>query len=112
MRIRLASPDITDVEIKAVREVLRSPHLALGPKLVAFEKKIAETVGVCFAVATSSGTSALHLVVRALGIGRGDEVITTPFSFIASSNCILFEGGNAGLRGHRAPHALHRPGEG
>ena len=90
--IPLSRPDITDREIDAVLEVLRGPNLALGPRLAAFEKAIAEIAGVCFAVAANSGTSALHLVVRALGIGRGDEVITTPFSFIASSNCILFEG--------------------
>ena len=91
MEIPLARPDITDVEIKAVVEVLRTSHLALGPKLKEFENAIADYAGVRHAVAVNSGTSALHLIVRALGIGEGDEVITTPFSFISSSNCILYE---------------------
>ena len=93
MKIPLASPDVTAREIEAVLEVLHSSHLALGPRLAAFEAAMTTLTGVHHAIATNSGTSALHLVVRALGIGRGDEVITTPFSFIASSNCILFEGG-------------------
>jgi len=91
MEIPLARPDITDAEIKAVVEVLRTSHLALGPKLKEFENAIADYTGVRHAVAVNSGTSALHLIVRALGIGEGDEVITTPFSFISSSNCILYE---------------------
>lgn len=90
--IPLAKQDITDAEKKAVMEVLDSPKLALGPKLGAFEKKLSDFAGVKYAVAVNSGTSALHLIVRALGIGKGDEVITTPFSFIASANCILYEG--------------------
>jgi len=91
VRIPLAQPDLTEAEVEAVTAVLRTPHLALGPKLREFESAIAKFIGVHHAVATNSGTSALHLVVRALGIGLGDEVITTPFSFIASSNCILYE---------------------
>jgi perosamine synthetase len=67
-------------------------RLALGPRIKAFENAIADFAKVGYAIATSSGTSALHLIVRALGIGEGDEVITTPFSFISSANCILFEG--------------------
>ena len=90
--IPLAKPDIVKSDVKAVLEVLRSSTLALGPKLDAFEKNIAEYVGVRYAVATNSGTSALHLIIRALGLRGGDEVITTPFSFIASSNSILFDG--------------------
>ncbi|HCP31965.1 TPA: polysaccharide biosynthesis protein [Candidatus Acetothermia bacterium] len=92
MKIPLAKPDITAREIEAVVGILRTPQLSLGPKLEEFEKKLAEYAGVNHAVATNSGTSALHLIIRALGIGPGDEVITTPFSFIASANCILFEG--------------------
>jgi len=92
MEIPLARPDIVESDVKAVLEVLRSSTLALGPKLDAFEKNIAEYVGVRYAVATNSGTSALHLIIRALGLRGGDEVITTPFSFIASSNSILFDG--------------------
>ncbi|MCK4393527.1 DegT/DnrJ/EryC1/StrS family aminotransferase [Candidatus Bipolaricaulota bacterium] len=91
MNIPLARPDITEREIEAVVAVLRTPQLALGPKLKEFEDAIAEYSGVRYAVAVNSGTSALHLIIRALGIGAGDEVITTPFSFISSSNCILFE---------------------
>jgi len=91
MRIPLARPDITEAEIEAVLGVLGTPQLALGPRLKAFEERIAEYAGVNYAVATNSGTSALHLIVRALGIGEEDEVVTTPFSFIASANCILYE---------------------
>jgi dTDP-4-amino-4,6-dideoxygalactose transaminase len=87
----LSSPDITEKEIIAVNEVLQTRFLALGPKLVEFEEKMAGYVGRRYGVAVNSGTSGLHLLVRALGIGEGDEVITTPFSFIASANCILFE---------------------
>jgi len=93
MRIPLARPDIAEREIEAVVEVLKTSHLALGPKLKEFEDAIAAYAGVRYAVAVNSGTSALHLIIRALGIGPGDEVITTPFSFIASSNCILYEKG-------------------
>lgn len=91
MKIPLAKPNITNLERKAVFEVLKTPNLSLGPKLKEFEKKIAKYVGVKYAVAVNSGTSALHLMIRALDIKDGDEVITTPFSFISSSNCILFE---------------------
>lgn len=91
MGIPLARPEITECEVEAVVQVLRTPYLSLGPKLEEFEKKIADYVGTKYAVAVNSGTSALHLIIRALGIKEGDEVITTPFSFIASANCILFE---------------------
>jgi len=89
--IPLARPDLTEREVEAVVRVLRTPRLSLGPALEAFERKLAEVAGVKHAVAVNSGTSALHLCVKALGVGEGDEVITTPFSFIASANCILFE---------------------
>jgi len=91
MEIPLARADITDAEIEAVVEVLKTSYLALGPKLKEFENAIADYAGVRHAVAVNSGTSALHLIIRALGIGEGDQVITTPFSFVSSSNCILFE---------------------
>jgi len=90
-KIPLARPNITNLDRRTVLEVLETPYLSLGPKLKEFERKIAKYVGVKYAVAVNSGTSALHLIVRALGIKGGDEVITTPFSFIASANCILFE---------------------
>ncbi|MDP6381043.1 MAG: DegT/DnrJ/EryC1/StrS family aminotransferase [Phycisphaerae bacterium] len=90
--IPLSSPDISEADIDAVVEVLRTPNLSLGPKLPEFESKFALFMGSRHAVAVNSGTSALHLCIRAMGIGPGDEVITSPFSFIASANCILFEG--------------------
>ena len=91
MNIPLSSPDITEKDVTAVLDVLRTPHLSLGPKLPEFEKEFARYIGVKYAIAVNSGTSGLHLCVRGLEIKDGDEVITTPFSFIASSNCILFE---------------------
>ncbi len=89
--IPLSKPDITQAEKTAVLGVLNGSRLSLGPKLPEFEKMMADFVGVKHAVAVNSGTSGLHLIIRALGIKEGDEVVTTPFSFIASSNCILFE---------------------
>lgn len=92
MKIPLSRPDITAVERQAVLDVLESPNLSFGPKLTEFERAMAKYVGVRHAVAVNSGTSALQLIVRSLGIGPGAEVITTPFSFIASANCIVVEG--------------------
>ena len=89
MKVNLSRPDITEKEIQAVVEVLRTPNLSLGPKIGEFEQKMAQYVGTKHAVSINSGTSALFLCLKALGIGRGDEVITTPFTFIASTNCIL-----------------------
>lgn len=91
-KIPLSKPDITDSEKNAVLGVLNTPNLSLGEKYLEFEKLMADFAGVKYAIAVNSGTSGLHLIIKALGIGRGDEVITTPFSFIASANCILFEG--------------------
>ncbi len=93
MEIPLARPDITPAEIDAVVAVMKTPHLSLGPKLAEFEAAFARYCGTQYAVAISSGTAALHLCMAAIGIRPGDEVISTPFSFVASSNCILFEGG-------------------
>ena len=92
MTIPLSQPDITQKEINSVVNVLKTPHLALGPKLKEFEDNFTKYIGVKHAVAVNSGTSGLHLLIRALGIKNGDEIITTPFSFIASANCILYEG--------------------
>ncbi len=91
MRIPLSRPDIGEREIESVTRVLRSGQLSLGPVLAEFEEKFAQYAGTRFAIATNSGTSALHLCVRALGIGSGDEVLTTSFSFVASVNCLLYE---------------------
>jgi len=90
--IPLSSPDITEVEEALVLKTLRSRRLAIGPMVEEFEQLVAARAGCREGVAVSSGTSGLHLVMRALNIGPGDEVITTPFSFVASSNCILFVG--------------------
>ncbi len=91
-RIPLASPDVDESDVEAVTSVLRSDVLSLGPAGPAFERAIAEYAGARNAIAVNSGTSGLHLAVIALGIGAGDEVVTTPFSFVASTNCFLFEG--------------------
>lgn len=91
IQIPLSGSDITEKEKKAVLNVLESPYLSLGPRLPEFEEKMSSYIGTKHAIAVNSGTSALHLIVRALGITAGDEVITTPFSFVSSSNCILFE---------------------
>jgi perosamine synthetase len=91
-RIPLARPVIGEREEELVLEVLRSGMLSLGPMLPRFERAFAERIGVADAVAVSSGTTALHLAVRELGWGEGDEVLTTPLTFVASSNCLLFEG--------------------
>ena len=89
--IPMSSPHLTEDDINAVTQVLETPHLSQGPKVAAFEEAIASYVGSRHAVAVNSGTSGLHLAVIAAGIDEGDLVITTPFSFIASANCILFE---------------------
>ncbi len=91
-RVPLARPDISQDDIDAVVSVLRTPHLSLGPKLPEFEEAFASFHGMARGVAVNSGTSALHLIVRALELGPGDEMITSPFTFIASANCALFEG--------------------
>ena len=90
--IPMASADLNESDIQAVLEVLRSGRLALGPKLEEFEHLMAEYIGVRHAVAVSSGTAALHLIVRALGIGKGDEVLVPAFTFAASVNAFLYEG--------------------
>jgi len=92
MQIHLSRPDVTEREIDAVCAVLRGPDLSLGPKLAAFERAFAEYVGRRRAIAVNSGTSGLFLCMSALGIGPGDEVITTPFTFIASATSIMMAG--------------------
>lgn len=90
--IHMAKPQIGAEEKQAVMEVLDSGIIAQGPRVKAFEEGFAEMCGTKFAVATSSGTTALHLALLAHGIGAGDEVITSAFTFIASANSILFTG--------------------
>ncbi len=92
IRVNLSRPDIGDAEISAVVEVLRSPNLSLGPKLGEFEDAFCRYIGTKRAVAVNSGTSGLYLCLKALGIGHGDEVITTPFTFIASVTTIMMTG--------------------
>jgi perosamine synthetase len=92
MIMQMSSADLDDSDVQAVLEVLRSGRLALGPKAVDFERSVAEYAGVEHAVAVSSGTAALHLIVKALGIGAGDEVLVPSFTFVASVNALLYEG--------------------
>ncbi len=92
IRVHLSRPDITGAEIEAVREVLTGPNLSLGPKLGEFEEAFKRYSGRKYAVAVNSGTSGLFLCMKALGIGPADEVITTPFTFIASVTSIMMAG--------------------
>ena len=92
MRYPLAKPNIGRKEEKHVLEVLRSGVLSIGPKVEEFEKRFALYIGAKYACAVSSGTAGLHLALIAAGITEGDEVITTPFSFVASANAILYVG--------------------
>jgi len=89
--IPLAKPVIGEAEEQAVLAVLRSGQLSLGPRVPAFEQAFAERVGARQACAVSSGTTGLHLALRAVGVGAGDEVVTSPFSFVASANAPLYE---------------------
>jgi perosamine synthetase len=89
--IPLARPVIGPAEEAAVLEVLRSGQLSLGPRVVAFEEQFARFVGARRACAVSSGTAGLHLALRAAGVSDGDEVVTSPFSFVASANAVVFE---------------------
>jgi perosamine synthetase len=93
LRVQLSAPDITSEELHLVDEVLRSGQLSQGPMLEVFENEFAGKFGARHAVAVSSGTAALHVAMIAAGVREGDVVITTPFSFVASSNSILFERG-------------------
>src|SRR3954447_8562110 len=92
VQIPLSRPDITQKEIDAVVEVLSTPTLSIGPTLDEFENQVAKLTQRRHAVGVSSGTAGLHCAMIAAGIGAGDEVITTPFSFVASANCILYVG--------------------
>lgn len=87
----MSSPDLTDAERQAVQAVLNTPDLSMGPYTLAFETAFRNLTGCCHAISVNSGTAGLHLCVRAAGIVPGDVVITTPFSFVASTNVLLFE---------------------
>ncbi|HEY3188994.1 MAG TPA: DegT/DnrJ/EryC1/StrS family aminotransferase [Solirubrobacteraceae bacterium] len=89
--IPLAKPVIGEPEERAVLEVLRSGQLSLGPRVPEFERRFAQRLGIAHASAVSSGTAGLHLALRAIGVREGDEVVTSPFSFVASANAIVYE---------------------
>ncbi len=90
-RIPMSAPDLDESDYEAVLDVLKSGRLALGPKAIEFEELMAEYIGIKHAVAVSSGTAGLHILVRALDIGPGDEVLVPSFTFSASVNAILYE---------------------
>jgi len=91
MKIPMSSPNLSDADRQAVLDVVSTPNLSMGPKIDAFERAFCDLTGARHAIGVSSGTAGLHLCVRAGEIGMGDLVITTPFSFVASTNVILFE---------------------
>lgn len=93
MYIPYGKQTIDEKDIQAVVEVLRSDYLTTGPKIEEFEKRVADYVGAKYAVAVNSGTAALHIACLAAGIKEGDEVITSPITFAASANCVLYCGG-------------------
>jgi len=90
-QIPLAQPVLGDAEERAVRDVLRSGQLSLGPRVPAFERAFSARLGIGHASAVSSGTAGLHLALRAAGVSDGDEVVTSPFSFVASANAAIYE---------------------
>ncbi len=92
IKIPIAKPLLGAEEFEAVKRVMESGILAHGPEVEAFEKEFAEYIGVKHAVAVANGTAALDIALKAIGVGPGDEVITTPFTFIATSNAVLFQG--------------------
>lgn len=91
MRIPMSSPDLTDREREAVLAVLQTPRLSMGPQIEAFEAAVAARVGARHAIGVSSGTAGLHIAVRLAGVQDGDLVLTSPFSFVASANVMLYE---------------------
>ena len=90
-QILLGPPYLTNDEVKAVIRVIKSGQLSLSQETEQFEQEMAKWIGTKYAVSVSSGTTGLHLAVIAKGIKAGDEVITSPFSFVASTNCFLYE---------------------
>ena len=90
-QVPMSSPDLTDAELAAIAAVMRTPNLSMGKEIDAFEAAICRFTGSKHAIGVNSGTAGLHLCVRAAGIADGDLVITSPFSFVASANVLLFE---------------------
>ena len=109
MKIPMSSPDLTELERQAVLDVLNTPILSMGTQIKKFEQTFIDLTGAKHAIGVNSGTAGLHLCVRAAGIGPGDLVITTPFSFVASSNALLFRECRSRLCGCRSSHRQHRP---
>lgn len=93
MKIPMSSPDLSEMDRKALKSILETNRLSIGPKIEMFEQELAKFIGSKYATGVNSGTSGLHLSIIAAGIKKGDYVITTPFSFISSANCILYEDG-------------------
>jgi len=89
--VPMSSPDLTEAERQSVMGVLQTPNLSMGPQIGKFEAAFCSYIGSKHAISVNSGTAGLHLCVRAAGVGPGDLVLTTPFSFVASSNVLLFE---------------------
>ncbi|HEX7556545.1 MAG TPA: DegT/DnrJ/EryC1/StrS family aminotransferase [Leptolinea sp.] len=89
--VPMSSPDINEEDREAVRSVINTTHLSMGPWVDRFEEAFRQTIGSQYAIAVNSGTAGLHLAIRAIGIQRGDILLTSPFSFVASTNAILFE---------------------
>ena len=110
--IPLARPVLGEAEERAVLEVLRSGQLSLGPLLAEFERMFAARVGSPYASAVTSGTAGLHLALRAVGVEAGDEVVTSPFSFVASANAIVYERARPVFADIDPRHAESRPGGG
>ena len=108
LKLPMSMPDITAEEIQAVVRVMQSRNLSIGSQTLEFERLIAAQAKAKHAVAVTNGTSALHLCIIAAGIGLGDEVITTPFSFISSANCILLRKGHAGFCRYRSSESQYR----
>ena len=93
-KIPYGRQNITEEDIEAVLQVLKSDYLTQGPQVGEFEKAFSEYIGCKYALAVSNGTAALHLSIMALGVKKGDKVITTPMTFVASANCVRFSGGD------------------
>ena len=89
--VPMSSPDLTDAEVQAVLDVIRTPNLSMGQQIDQFEAAFRQMLGCHHAIGVNSGTAGLHLCIRAADIGLGDLVLTTPFSFVASTNVILYE---------------------